>query len=255
MIFFATGLLVLAVIFYRLFYGNNCKLRVLMYHKIDESRQDMLTVTERQLGQHLSLLLQRGYHFISIAQLSQLSQLPSKCILLTFDDAYVNNLECAYPVLKKHGACATIFVPTAFVGTASNWDIEPEALMSIEQLQQLDSTVFELGLHSHKHRSYGTLREKELVEDLQENIQFFRDHQLPFVPAFAFPFGARPKDKTHKQLMQKCMADLGILMAFRIGNRLNIWPLRNRYEVQRIDVRGTDSLEKFARKVTWGRLF
>jgi hypothetical protein len=78
---------------------------------------------------------------------------------------------------------------------------------------------------------------------------------LPFVPAFAYPYGSRPKDKNRKKFMQQVMSQMGISMAFRIGNRLNNWPLSKPYEIQRIDIRGTDSLEDFARKVKWGKQF
>lgn len=255
MVLIIVGLLILALFSFWLVRKQDGKLRVLMYHKVDENRRDMLTVTAEQLDQHLFYLRKRGYDFISIRNLFNLSSPPSNGILLTFDDAYVNNLEFAYPILKKHGACATIFVPTAYVGDSSQWDIKAEPLLSVESLQNLDPEIFDLGLHSHTHRNYGDLSEEALEEDLRRNIQFFRDNKLPFVPAFAYPYGGRPKDKNRKKFMQQVMSQLGISMAFRIGNRLNSWPLSKPYEIQRIDIRGTDSLEIFARKVKWGKQF
>ncbi|MFN8347308.1 MAG: polysaccharide deacetylase family protein [Spirosomataceae bacterium] len=255
MVLIVGGLLLLALFSFWLVRKQDGKLRVLMYHKVDESRQDMLTVSVDQLDQHLYYLRKQGYEFISIRNIFNLSSPPSNGILLTFDDAYVNNLEYAYPILKKHRANATIFVPTAYVGDSSQWDIKAEPLLSIEALRNLDPDVFDLGLHSHTHRNYADLTEEAIKEDLQKNIQFFHQHQLPFVSAFAYPYGGRPKDKARKKAMKQIMADLGITMAFRIGNRLNSWPLSNPYEIQRIDVRGTDSLEVFARKVKWGKQF
>ena len=255
MVFIIGGLLILVFISFWLVRRQDGKLRVLMYHKVDENRQDMLTVTTEQLDQHLCYLRQRGYDFISIQNVFNLSSPPSNGILLTFDDAYVNNLELAYPILKKYNAHATIFVPTAYVGGSSQWDIVAEPLLPVEALRNLDPEVFALGLHSHTHRNYADLSEAALEEDLRQNIQFFHEHQLPFVPAFAYPYGGRPKDKVRKQAMQKMMARMGISMAFRIGNRLNSWPLPKPYEIQRIDIRGTDSLQNFARKVKWGKQF
>ncbi len=255
MVFIVDGLLLLAIFSFWFFRRQEGRLRVLMYHKIDKSRQDMLTVTVEQLDLHLHHLRQRGYTFIPISQLSNDSPPPSNGVLLTFDDAYINTLELAYPILKKHGASAMIFVPTAFVGQSSKWDIKSESIMSVEQLHSLDPTAFNLGLHSHTHRSYADLSAEEIEEDLRQNIQFFRDNHLPFVPAFAYPYGHRPKDKARKQLMKQLMAQLGISMAFRIGNRHNTWPFPKPYEIQRMDIRGTDSLDDFARKIKWGKWF
>src|SRR4051812_30623156 len=41
--------------------------------------------------------------------------LPQKPIVLTFDDGYLDNWVYVYPILKKYGLRATIFVVTDFV--------------------------------------------------------------------------------------------------------------------------------------------
>ena len=43
-------------------------------------------------------------------------------------------------------------------------------------------------------------------------------------------------------------------MAFRIGNRVNKFPFKNKYEIQRIDIKGQDSLLKFKLKLRFGKL-
>lgn len=255
MLLVIVGLVVFAGVAFLQLRKSGNKVRILMYHKVDPSRRDMLTVTSEQLEQQLAHLQKQGYEFLSVQNLSDVSLSTRKGVLITFDDAYVNNLEYAYPVLKEYKAKATVFVPSAYAGQTSQWDIEAEPLLSPEQLRRLDNDVFELGLHSHTHRHYGRLSVAEIEEDLRQNIQFFKDNNLAFAPAFAFPYGGRPKDKTFKRQMQEAMASLGIQFAFRIGNRLNRFPLSNPYEIQRIDVRGTDSLEDFARKVKWGKQF
>lgn len=247
------GLSVPAVLTFLLLRKTGKKIRILMYHKVDSHHRDMLTVSSEQLEAHLDYLQKQGYHFLRIQDLSDPSLSATKGILITFDDAYVNNLEYAYPVLKKYNACATLFVPSGYVGQSSQWDIKAEPLLSPEQLRQLDTDVFELGLHSHTHCHYGKLTVDEIEEDLRQNIRFFNHHGLPFVPAFAYPYGGRPKNKSCKKQMQQTMEALGIKFAFRIGNRLNRFPFSNPYEIQRIDIRGTDTLEDFARKVKWGK--
>jgi hypothetical protein len=55
--------------------------------------------------------------------------------------------------------------------------------------------------------------------------------------------------------MYGVLAQFGIKFAFRIGNRLNGWPLADLYEIQRLDIRGTNSMAAFKRKLRWGKLF
>lgn len=230
-------------------------LRVLMYHKVDPSNSDMLTVTANQLESHLMYLLSSGYQVVSLKDVMDNQPLKNKSVVLTFDDAYLNNLEYAYPILKKYKVQATIFVPSAYIGHSSNWDLFPEKLLSIDELKNVDSAVFDLALHTHTHPNFADLSIEQIEEELKRNINFFKTNHLTFVPALAYPYGGRPQDETTKQLMYKMMSDLGIQWAFRIGNRLNIWPLKNKYEIERLDIRGTDSMATFKRKLKWGKLF
>jgi peptidoglycan/xylan/chitin deacetylase (PgdA/CDA1 family) len=42
------------------------------------------------------------------------NQLPPRAVSITFDDGYANNLQIAYPLLKKYGLPATIFVCSSY---------------------------------------------------------------------------------------------------------------------------------------------
>jgi len=48
--------------------------------------------------------------------------LPAGAAAITFDDGYADNLHQAEPVLRRHGACATLFVATGFLGGGCMWN-------------------------------------------------------------------------------------------------------------------------------------
>ena len=51
--------------------------------------------------------------------------LPPRAVMITFDDAYVDFIEHAWPALRRHGAPVTMFVPTAYPGDPGRafwWD-------------------------------------------------------------------------------------------------------------------------------------
>jgi peptidoglycan/xylan/chitin deacetylase (PgdA/CDA1 family) len=237
---------------------NPTGLRVLMYHKVSEDHADALTVTTAQFDAHLSYLRSRAFGFVRlsevVAHLTDGAPLPPNPLLLTFDDGYVNNLTLAYPLLKRHGVPAALFLPTAYLGGASTWDADAAPLLGPPDLQTLDPAVLELALHSHQHRSYADLSPDDLRADVARCVETLRVSGLPFVPALAYPYGGRPTDAEGKRRLRAILAEQGVQVAFRIGNRVNPLPLPDRYDVNRIDVRGTDSLAAFRRKVSWGKL-
>ncbi|GAB3520455.1 hypothetical protein GCM10027442_43510 [Emticicia fontis] len=228
-----------------------------MYHKVLPDHRDGLTVSVSQLEEHLQFLQSKGYQILPLERLVscvlEKDELPAKPVFITFDDGYLNNLEYAYPILQGYNAPATIFLPTNYIGQKSSWDAAADDLMSIHQLKSLSPALISFGLHSHTHRNYKTLGIDEIAEDLQNNIRYFEESNLPFVPAFAYPYGGRPKNKALLQQMKEKMQAMGIVMAFRIGNRLNP-SFRNVYELQRIDITGNDSLEVVERKLR-GKMF
>ncbi len=226
---------------------------VLMYHKVSPEHADDLTVTVSQLEAHLQYLHTNGYQVLPLQRLLTLvsggEALPARSVFLTFDDGYLNNLQYAYPVLEKYQAHATIFLPTHYIGKTSSWDQQAEDLLNISQLQSLNPALVSFGLHSHVHRSYQAMTIEEITSDLQQNISYLTENGIPFVQAFAYPYGKRPKNKAILKLMKDQMKSAGIVAAFRIGNRLNR-SISDAYELQRLDIRGTDTPEDFRKKLT-----
>jgi len=231
-----------------------------MYHKISIAGTNFMTVTTEQLRQHLSYLRQAGYQFVSLPLvLEALKQdaavsLPRRAVLVTFDDAYQNNLTNALPILQEFAVPPTIFVSTAFVGGTNEWDGSTDQIMTSEQLQWLASQNFTLAYHSHRHLNYKNHSPEAIQADLITNVQEAHRLGLPMSPAFSYPYGGRPKDPAARRQMIDEMEQLGMGAAFRIGNRINPIPIRDSYNLNRIDVRGTDSFAVFKRKVRWGKL-
>ena len=100
-----------------------------------------------------------GYNVISLDQavagLRGLGPLPSKPMVLTFDDAYVDFLENAVPVLLAHGYPATVYAVSSLLGRTSQWDAgvgpEPAPLMTAVQLREVKDLGFTVGSHSKSH--------------------------------------------------------------------------------------------------------
>jgi peptidoglycan/xylan/chitin deacetylase (PgdA/CDA1 family) len=230
-----------------------------MYHKVSLKTGDELSVTPTQLREQWGWLRDEGFVFITgsslLAALESGEALSPRAVLVTFDDAYLDNLKLALPLLRELAVPAVIFVPTAYVGQTNSWDREASPLMTVEQLRLVVAAGFELGLHSHQHENFSGLTAELIASDIRMCVGAFREMQLPFIPALAYPYGGRPKDKHARCAMEEVLRCAGLKAAFRIGNRINSLPLSNRYEINRLGIRGDESMAIFRRKIKWGRWF
>lgn len=235
------------------------RLPILMYHSVCQQFNDSkgLTIALDMLEAQFAYLSMRGYqtfHFSELQNFNKTNKLPRKSVIITFDDVYVNQLDFAYPLLKKYNLKATFFIPFKFVDGVDSWNTNSEKMMSVEQLKSLDESVVELGLHSFNHGNYNEMSIDEIDFDFEECKAFIQKHQLPVNNVLAYPFGKYPRNNPEQDDFFKCLHKHKMAYGLRIGNRANTFPLKNNYEVQRIDIKGEDSLSKFKLKLRLGKL-
>ena len=232
-------------------------LRVLMYHKtIDTGHPDVLTVTRRQLEEQFQFLLQEGYNCVSIQEvinhISTGAPLKTNPLMLTFDDGYKNNFTVLYPLLQQYNLKAVIFLVPGYI-EISEKGIGMEYL-NIKDIRAMNPAIVEFGLHTFDHKSYMILDTKAVEADIIKTINWFDSYKINFLPAMAYTYGEFPKaNKAKLTALFNLFKKHSIHAAFNIGNRINSLPLKKKFVIQRIEVRGTDSFGRFAAKVKKGK--
>jgi peptidoglycan/xylan/chitin deacetylase (PgdA/CDA1 family) len=226
------------------------RLPILMYHKVtDLGSPDYLTITTRQLNRQLRYLVKKKYTAIFLSDLLDYlngkKALPRKPVLITFDDGYKNNYTCLYPLLQEYGMKANIFLVAGFIRSSDNSLFRNEFL-HVDDARMMSSETVQFGLHSFEHTNYNDLTMLQVAEDIQKCRARLEQLGIPFEPCLAYTYGAYPKKdgKKRKQLFET-LRENDIQLAFRIGNRLNRFPLKNRFLLQRLDIRGDESFSRF----------
>lgn len=232
------------------------RLPILMYHNVCENENNSfeLNISVSKLESQLCYLVEKGYTSFHLSELEKKTSIPEKSIVITFDDVTENQLFYALPLLKKYNIKATFFIPFSFIGKSDLWNDGAEKIMTIEQLKSLDSEIIELGHHSYFHRKYSTLSVEEIQDDFNKSFELITKNNLKISPILAYPYGNYPKKGTQKTDFFQLLEKNNIKMAFRIGNRVSNFPFNNKYEIQRIDIKGQDSLLKFKLKLRFGKL-
>jgi peptidoglycan/xylan/chitin deacetylase (PgdA/CDA1 family) len=92
---------------------------ILMYHNIGYE-QGSFSVTPENFAKQMEHIKKHDYEVISLDELvtaiRNKKPLKRNKVVITFDDGYKDNFEYAYPVLKRFGFPATIFIITDFIG-------------------------------------------------------------------------------------------------------------------------------------------
>lgn len=232
------------------------KLPILMYHQVDRNENVGLIISVEKLEAQFQFLAENGYSSYHLSELLQLRKLPAKKnIVITFDDGYVNQLDYAYPLLQKYKLKATFFIPLKYIGGEDGWNSPTSPIMDIEALKSFDPTVVELAFHSYEHKRYSELSKDQIEADTQKALDVVSENALPFGPYLAYPYGKFPRKDPEKSLFFQQLQERDFQYGLRIGNRLNTFPFKNPFVIQRIDIKGEYSLSKFRRKIKYGKLF
>ncbi|MEZ4875636.1 MAG: polysaccharide deacetylase family protein [Flavobacteriaceae bacterium] len=227
-----------------------------MYHKISPSISEGLTISVHRLEAHFQYLSEKGYRSYHLSELMDLQKLSSrKSVVITFDDGYVSQWEYAVPLLEKYELKATFFIPLKYVGATDAWNEPSFPLMTTQQLKALNPNVVELGYHSFAHQKYDQLSLSEIEEDTAMAFETASQQELSITATLAYPFGKFPRKHPEKEGFFQHLKATQFVYGLRIGNRVNRFPFKHPYEINRIDVKGEYSLQKFKRKLKFGKLF
>ena len=180
--------------------GNG--LLVLSYHDIRDDvaakgDPDAYAVSTQNFAAHLDWLSAHGYHPISLSQLVKASRgeavLPSKPVLLTFDDGLRSVYSKVYPLLRAYDYPALVAVITDYVDMAPDRTIDygyrpfgRDDFLTWEQLREMkDSGLIELASHTDNQH-----------HGVQSNPQGNSTPAVITVPLIRPPAATRPRRPT-----------------------------------------------------------
>lgn len=165
---------------------------VLLYHHIktlkptDNPIERGLTVLPAQFNEQLTYLQRNGFHTVTAAQLTDAllgtGHLPSKPVVLTFDDGYDDVYTNAYHMLRAHHMRATFFVVGYFPG-------QPR-YMTWPQIEDMAAHGMDIEAHSLTHPDLTTLTWAAMWKQVIGSKQAIEQKIHRPVRVFAYPYGA-----------------------------------------------------------------
>jgi peptidoglycan/xylan/chitin deacetylase (PgdA/CDA1 family) len=173
---------------------------ILTYHSISPVSTGELapyTVHPTLFAAHLDALQAHRIQSWSVSAIGDAlasgRALPDRVIGLTFDDAFADFAGDVAPLLARHGFGATLYIPTAHLGSVSSWlvkhpeDLRP--LLTTDEVRALARDGVECGAHSHTHAELDRLPESALRSEILGPKAILEHIVERPVRTFAYPFG------------------------------------------------------------------
>ena len=225
--------------------AQGLKVLVLNYHKIDNIHHS-LAVSPANFERHLKYLSEHGYDSISPDELYEglagRLELPENPVLITFDDGYKDNYTNAFPLLKKYGFKATIFVVTGFLGKQSQY-------LTWEQAREMEQHGISIESHTVSHRSMTDLSDEELRSELVESRKQAEKELGHPVEYIAYPTG------TYNLHIAEMVKEAGYKAAFTIKYG-NVDQASNIYALERVPVFHTANTNRdFLERIRYTPIF
>ncbi|MBU1998981.1 MAG: polysaccharide deacetylase family protein, partial [Candidatus Omnitrophica bacterium] len=155
---------------------------------INPDPENRLLVSLKDFQRQMLFLKESGYNVIPLSALAELirhkKKIPSKTLSITFDDGYKDNYTLAYPVLKKYGLPATIFVIYNEVGTGGK--LSWQDIMKMQ-----DDGLVTIASHTLNHRALVDVQsEEELRREIFDSKRLLEEKLGRAVDIFSYPIGA-----------------------------------------------------------------
>jgi peptidoglycan/xylan/chitin deacetylase (PgdA/CDA1 family) len=176
--------------------GRLPQVPVLGYHHVHDGEDPFFRTWPESLRLQMELLREAGYVPTTPDRLIGLkgAGMPAERLaLVTFDDAYQDFRQFAWPILESLGIPATLFVIADAIGGWNDWDDTAPRRhrhLTAEELRQLHGAGVRIGSHTRSHRPLVRLSDSELESELRDSRHLLEDLIGEAVTTLAYPGGA-----------------------------------------------------------------
>lgn len=169
---------------------------ILCYHQIRDYKptdgkvaRDYI-VPVASFAQQMKSLADSGFHAILPSQLHDYytkgKALPSKPVMITFDDTRLDQYTAALPELNKYGFKGVFFIMTVSLGRPG--------YMSKDQVRSLSDLGHTIGSHTWDHKNVKKYTEEDWTTQIVKPSQQLQNITGKPIEYFAYPFGLWNKE-------------------------------------------------------------
>jgi peptidoglycan/xylan/chitin deacetylase (PgdA/CDA1 family) len=262
------------------------KIPILMYHSISDQEDSgchpyFQTNTKPEIfSRHMQYLADNGYNVISlsdaVALISDKSSsslvtqstnqpvTPRKYCVLTWDDGFRDFHDTAWPILKKHGFTASMFIPTGYISDDRK-QLNGRDCLTWDEVKALAGNGVTFGAHTVSHVQLYDLRKAEAKSpdlsfprrrdsidlELQASKRTIEERLGILIEHYSYAYAFPEHDRQFISFYEKSLQEAGYQCAVstRIGTTK---PGDNLYILKRIPANSHDDIELLRAKLEGG---
>ncbi len=224
-------------------YNGHNPVPILCYHQIrdwtdkDSKNAKVYIVPVKNFKDQIKLLHDSGYHAILpdqlMAYLEHGKALPSKPVMITFDDGDLTQYTDALPELDKAGYKATFFIMTV--------SLNRPRYVTNAQVKELFDKGHTIGCHTWDHHMVTKYTEADWVKQIEKPNATLNKITGTQVKYFAYPFGLWNEPAVEH------LKKYGFTAAFKLAGKNSVDP---KYTIARQIIDGAWSAEHMLKMIS-----
>lgn len=144
---------------------------------------------------------------------------PPRTVAITFDDGYKNVYTEAYPLLKKFGFQATVFLVVGHCGKNNQWNGQPKGIPTLnllgwDEIIEMANAGIEFGAHTMSHPNLSKIPFEQAVDEISNSKSLIQKYLGKDILFFAYPYGRQTekiKGFVKDQFYGTCSTQLGFV--------------------------------------------
>ena len=169
---------------------------VIIYHSVDESGS-CITIGKDVFENQMALIKEGGYRTLTFSEIADIwkngKAEPEKAVVLTFDDGFRNNYDVAFPILRKNGFTATIFLATDYIGKRCTWDkrsdIPDFPMLTWEMITEMGGYGIDFQPHTATHPHLPLISNNRIRDEIKRSRSTIEDKLDKRCDIFCYPYG------------------------------------------------------------------
>ncbi len=221
---------------------------VLCYHKFSpKTSTNKIDISAEAFDRQMAYLKNNGYNVITLRQFYDFIEYrqrpPKKSVLITIDDGWKSTKTIAYPILKKYGFSAVLFVYTELMKS------KPSSItLSWDDLKEMAASgVIEIESHTVSHADMTKISEENIFRELKESRRIIKERTGIESHFLAYPYG------NFNDKVVASMKDIGYLAGFTVIKGSNAF-FYNNYSLSRSMVYRSEKIEDFSKLLETSQL-